>query len=207
MSVSSQEADFMATVTSSQKISQRVSIDDFVGGLRKLALEDFTGVQGTLAYLRANPVDPESLQRYLFWDAQHYTRNLIDKTELYELLAICWEVGQRSSIHNHKGQNCWMAAPVGRLAVQNYKLLSEDLAAHHCNIVPTDLVEITADNPVAVDPLNPVHDVRNPKEWNARAVTLHVYSRPFDTCVVYSVDQCTCGEIGLQYTSQYGKRC
>jgi len=105
----------MATVTSSQKISRRVSIDDFIGGLRQLHEPDFTGVQGTLAYLRANPVDPESLQRYLFWDAQHYTRNLIDKTELYELLAICWEVGQRSSIHNHKGQNCWMAAPSGGL--------------------------------------------------------------------------------------------
>jgi cysteine dioxygenase len=197
----------MATVTSSQKILKRVSIDDFIGGLRKLAEADFTGVQGALAYLRANPVEPESLQRYLFWDAQHYTRNLIDKTELYELLAICWEVGQRSSIHNHKGQNCWMAAPLGRLAVQNYKLLSEDLAAHSCNILPTDVVEITAENPVAVDPANPVHDVRNPKEWNTRAVTLHVYSRPFDSCIVYSVEQCSCGEIGLAYTSTYGKRC
>jgi len=197
----------MATVTSSQKISRRVSIDDFIGGLRQLHEPDFTGVQGTLAYLRANPVDPESLQRYLYWDAQHYTRNLIDKTELYELLAICWEVGQRSSIHNHKGQNCWMAAPIGRLAVQNYRLLAEDLEAHRCNIVPTDVVEITPEHPVAVDPLNPVHDVRNPKEWNQRAVTLHVYSRPFDSCIVYSVDQGSCGEIGLTYTSMFGKLC
>jgi cysteine dioxygenase len=198
----------MATVTPAQKrFSQRVSIEDFVGGLRQLRESDFTGVQGTLAYLRANPVDSESLQRYLFWDAQHYTRNLIDKTELYELLAICWEVGQRSSVHNHKGQNCWMAAPLGRLAVQNYRLLAEDLAAHRCNIVATDVVEINADNPVAVDPLNPVHDVRNPKEWSARAITLHVYSRPFDSCIVYSVDQGSCGEIGLTYTSMYGKRC
>ena len=75
--------------------------------------------------------------------------------------------------------------------MQNYALLAEDLAAHHCNIVPTDQVEITVGNPVAVDPLNPVHDVRNPREWNERAVSLHVYSRPFDSCVVYSVEQCT----------------
>jgi Cysteine dioxygenase type I len=197
----------MSTVTSSRKIDQPVSLETFVDGLHKLREPDFSGVHGTLEYLRANPVDPETLRPYLFWDAQHYTRNLIDKTELYELLAICWDVGHRSSIHNHKGQNCWMAAPVGRLAVQNYRLLSEDLAAHRCNIVPTDLVEITAENPVAVDPLNPVHDVRNPRELNQRAVTLHVYSRPFASCVVYSVEQCTCGEIGLQYTSMYGKRC
>jgi hypothetical protein len=111
----------------------------------------------------------------------------------------------RSSVHNHKNQNCWMAAPIGRLQVNNYQVLEEDLQSQHCNIIPTDTVEITHNNPVAVDPLNPVHDVRNPREWNQRAVSLHLYSRPFDSCVVYSCDQGTCGEIGLCYTSMYGK--
>ena len=197
----------MATEVSSQKTHQTLTIDDFVNGLHKLREKDFSGVQGTLEYLQATRVDPETLKPYLFWNAQHYTRNLIDKTDLYELLAICWEPGMKSSIHNHKGQNCWMAAPIGELMVQNYRVLSEDLAAHQCKIEATDEVRITTSNPVAVDPLNPVHDVRNPREWNQRAVSLHVYSRPFDSCVVYSVEQCTCGEIGLQYTSMYGKMC
>ena len=197
----------MATQTSSTKILQAVSIDDFVSGLRKLVEKDFTEVTGTLNYIRAHPIDAETLQPYLFWNSQHYTRNLIDKTDLYELLALCWEPGMKSSIHNHKGQNCWMAAPSGRLLVQNYRVLEENLAAHHCNICPTDQATITPENPVAVDPLNPVHDVSNPREWNQRAVSLHVYSRPFDSCVVYSVEQCSCGEIGLQYTSEYGKLC
>jgi cysteine dioxygenase len=190
-----------------QKTAQTVSIDEFVSGLQKLAEKDFTGVEGALEYMRSKHIDPETLKPYLFWNAQHYTRNLIDKTDLYELLSLCWEPGMKSSIHNHKGQNCWMAAPMGRLLVQNYKLLEEDLAAHHCNISATDSDIITVNNPVAVDPLNPVHDVSNPREWNERAVSLHVYSRPFDSCIVYSVDQCTCGEIGLQYTSKYGKLC
>jgi cysteine dioxygenase len=197
----------MATSTSTDlsQIIRRVSIDEFVAGLHKLRETDFIGVTGTLQYITSNPVDAKSLQPYLFWNAQHYTRNLIDKTELYELLAICWEPGMHSSIHNHKGQNCWMAAPIGRLAVQNYRVISEDLAAQHCCIEPTDSVEITSVQPVAVDPLNPVHDVRNCREWGERAVSLHVYSRPFDSCVVYSVEQGTCGEIGLGYTSMYGK--
>jgi Cysteine dioxygenase type I len=199
----------MATATSADanKATRRVSVEEFVTGLRKLREEDFTGVSGTLRYLTSNPVDGESLKPYLFWNAQHYTRNLIDKTDLYELLAICWEVGTRSSIHNHKGQNCWMAAPIGRLAVQNYRLISEDLASQRCEIVPTDVVEITASTPVAVDPLNPVHDVRNCREWDERAVSLHIYSRPFDSCIVYSVEQGSCGEIGLNYTSMHGKLC
>ena len=197
----------MATATSadSNKATRRVSVEEFVTGLRKLREDDFAGVRGTLQYLTANPVDADSLQPYLFWNAQHYTRNLIDKTDLYELLAICWEPGMRSSIHNHRGQNCWMAAPIGRLAVQNYRVISEDLATQCCEIVPTDVVEITSATPVAVDPLNPVHDVRNCREWGERAVSLHIYSRPFDSCIVYSVEQGSCGEIGLSYTSMYGK--
>jgi len=195
----------MAAGTSLTKAVHKVSIGEFVKNLCKLSQQAFDTVEAPLACLRDNPVDPNSLQPYLFWNQQHYTRNLIDKTELYELLAICWEVGMGSSIHNHKDQNCWMAAPIGRLSVCNYRVIEEDLVAQHCNIVPTDVVEITAGNPVAVDPLNPVHDVRNLREFGDRAVSLHLYSRPFDSCVVYSVEQHTCGEIELHYSSMYGK--
>ena len=195
----------METGNFTETAVQRVSIKDFVNNLQKLAEHDFDNVEIPLAFLRAHPVDPDSLQPYLFWNQQHYTRNLIDKTDLYELLAICWEVGMTSSIHNHKDQHCWMAAPVGRLSVCNYRVLEEDLASHHCDIVPTDVVEITGSSPVAVDPANPVHDVRNRREFGERAVSLHIYSRPFDSCIVYSVDQHSCGEIGLHYNSMFGR--
>ena len=184
---------------------RKVPIDQLVKDLQKLGERDFDVIETPLEVLRANPVDPGSLKPYLFWNLQHYTRNLIDKTPLYELLAICWEVGMKSSIHNHKDQNCWMAAAMGRLTVQNYRVVEEDLTNHRCDIVPTDMVEINSTHPVAVDPLNPVHDVRNPRECGERAVSLHLYSRPFDSCVVYSVEQHTCGEIGLHYNSMYGK--
>ena len=192
----------MSTTTTT---THTVPVQQLIAHLEELRDADFLKVERPLAVLRAHPVDPDSLAPYLFWNSQHYTRNLIHKTELYEMLAICWDVGMKSSIHNHKNQNCWMAAPVGRLEVHNYRVLEEDLQSQHCNIIPTDTVEITSTHPVAVDPLNPVHDVRNPREWNQRAVSLHVYSRPFDSCVVYSCEQHTCGEIGLCYTSMHGE--
>ena len=136
--------------------------------------------------------------------AQHYTRNLIDKTETFELMAICWEIGQVSSIHNHRDQNCWMAVPIGRLMVQNYRVISKDLSAHRCQIEPTEQFEMNPSQPCAVDPAEPVHSVYNPREWNQRAVSLHVYSRPFDSCEVYSVEQGTCGDIRLHYTTVKG---
>lgn len=183
-----------------------VPIDVLVEGLQGLPEPAFNELEQVRNLLRDRPVDPASLERYLFWDSQHYTRNLIDKTPLYELLAICWEVGHVSSIHNHRDQNCWMAVPLGQLQVQNYRVLAQDLQAGTCNVVKSDLVVMDREHPCAVDPRAPVHRVQNPRQWRQRAVSLHVYSRPFDTCDVYSEEQQSCGTIGLSYTSVRGSR-
>jgi cysteine dioxygenase len=194
------------TPSGSQSVATLVSIDEFVAELRKRSESSFREVTEIHNFLRDHPVTPESLAPYLVWDRQHYTRNLIDKTPLYEVVAICWEVGQASSIHNHRDQNCWMATPIGNLKVQNYHVISQDEELGTCRIEPTDTVDMDPSNPVAVNPLEPVHRVYNPAELNQRAVSLHVYSRPFDTCVVYSAQQGTCGTIKLHYTTEYGKR-
>src|SRR5436309_14009053 len=104
-----------------------VAIQEFVSKLRSCSETDFVNVPLIHELLRRHPVDRQSIEKYLNWDRRHYTRNLIAKTPLFELIAICWEVGQASSIHNHKGQNCWMALPVGRLLVQSYLVLHQDL--------------------------------------------------------------------------------
>jgi len=151
------------------------------------------------------PVAEAILAPFLSWDPQHYTRNLIDKTTLYELIAICWEVGQGSSVHNHRDQNCWMAAPIGKLLVENFQVGFQDIEAGKCQLQASNTVELTAANPCAVDPKKPVHRVVNPREAHQRAVSLHVYSQPFDTCVVYSPEQGTCGDIRLHYNTVFGK--
>src|SRR5882672_3191367 len=176
-------------------VAKQVSIQDFVAELQKFPEAVFRETESIRSFLQNMPVNADSLSTYLTWDRQHYTRNLIDKTSLYELVAICWEVGQASSVHNHRDQNCWMAVPVGRLQVENFHVVHQDVSAGVCELETTDTVEMNISHPCAVDPLEPVHRVVNPRAFGQRAVSLHVYSRPFDTCVVYSAEQGTCGEI------------
>src|SRR5713101_6331886 len=111
-----------------------VAIEELVAKLRCCKSEHFDEVDHVRELLRASPADPESLSRYLIWDGQHYTRNLIDKTPLYEL------------------------------RVQNYRVLREDLNTGACDIEPSDTVEISPSSPTAVNPLQPVHSVYNPAE-------------------------------------------
>jgi hypothetical protein len=98
-----------------------------------------------------------------------------------------------------------MAVPIGRLLVQSYHMISQDLRSGQCKLEATDTVEMNAAHPCPVDPRVRVHRVLNPRKFNERAVSLHVYSRPFDSCVVYSLEEGTCGEIKLHYTTEYGK--
>jgi cysteine dioxygenase len=190
---------------STQVVTKQLSFRDFVGELHKFPQPAFDKTQQLLSFLQHTSVLPETLTPYLTWDRQHYTRNLIDKTPLYELIAICWEVGQISSVHNHRDQNCWMSVPIGRLLVENFHLVSQDIEHGKSQLTPTDTVEMNATHPCAVDPADPVHRVVNPKRFGERAVSLHIYSRPFDTCVVYSPEQSTCGVIKLHYTTMFGK--
>jgi len=189
-----------------QATTKQLSIQEFVAELRKFPQPAFDRTDQIVHFLEKTQIAPDTLTQYLTWDRQHYTRNLVDKTPLYELVAICWEVGQVSSVHNHRDQNCWMAVPIGKLLVQNYRVVSQSLEEGTCQLEPADTLEMNPTQPCAVNPLEPVHRVFNPSEFNQRAVSLHVYSRPFDTCVVYSPDQGTCGEIKLHYTTEYGKK-
>ena len=191
---------------STQATTKQFSIQGFVAELRKFPQAAFDRTDQIIHFLEKTQIAPDTLGQYLTWDRQHYTRNLVDKTSLYELVAICWEVGQASSVHNHRDQNCWMAVPIGKLLVQNYRVVAQSLEQGTCQLASADTVEMNPTQPCAVNPLEPVHRVFNPREFNQRAVSLHVYSRPFDTCIVYSPDQGTCGEIKLHYTTEYGKR-
>src|SRR5258707_10106684 len=138
-----------------QSPARPIAIQDFVAALREFSEPAFTRIDEIIHFLQSTPVSSDTLTPYLTWDRQHYTRNLVDKTPLYELVAICWEVGQASSVHNHRDQNCWMAVPIGKLLVQNYRVVAQSLEQGTCQLEPADTVEMNPTQPCAVNPLEP----------------------------------------------------
>ena len=181
-----------------------MAIDDWVKELAAIPARDFT-LERVQDFIRRHAVRPETLQPYLFFSKGNYTRNLIFKNGLFEAMTICWDVGQISRIHNHRDQNCWMAVPIGHLRVQNFRVDARDPAGSTCWLVPTDTYDMDPDHPAAVNPLEPVHQVLNLTEFNRRAASIHVYSKPFDSCEIYLLEKGTYFDAPLHYTSEYGQ--
>jgi len=147
----------------------------------------------------------QTLAPYLFYSKGHYTRNLIHKCELFEVIAICWEVGQASRIHNHRDQSCWMSVPIGRLRVQNFRVEAKDQSHGTCRLVPTDSYDMDPEHPGTVQPGQPVHQVLNLKEFAQRSTSIHIYSYPYSSCEVYSIEKGVYADAPLHYSSEYGK--
>ncbi len=180
-----------------------IRIDEFAEALAAIPEKNFTHA-AVLDFMRTNRVDAGTLAPYLYFSSERYTRNLILKTPLFELIAICWDIGQKSAIHNHRDQNCWMAAAYGKVMVHNFRLIRKDPATGFCELESTTQFVIDPASPQEVDPAEPIHQVVNATSFNSRAVTLHVYSKPFDTCEVYDLKEKHYQDVQLSNTSEFG---
>ncbi len=185
-------------------MNTKVAIQQFADELAAIPEAEFTHDR-VLKFLRVNVVDPGSLNPYLWFSADHYTRNLILKTDLFELLAVCWEVGQKSPIHNHRDQNCWMAIPYGKLQVHNFTLIQKDSSTGFCELGSSGQFQIDPENPTEVDPEEPIHQVLNLSSFASKAVSLHIYSLPFDSCEVYDLKEKRYQDLPLINTTEHGK--
>ena len=184
----------------------QVSIDKLIEGLRAIPDESFV-CDNVYEYLSENPVEKDSIDRFLFWSPSFYTRNLVYKDARFEMLAICWEPGQVSRVHNHDGQRCWMTVPIGRLKGQNFAVEDIDESKGFCRLRETDTFELSESVAAKVELEEPIHQVLNLAEFNERAVSIHIYSKPYDRCLSYCRDTNTYKEVQLFYTSVDGNLC
>ena len=139
----------------------------------------------------------EDWSEYQTWSDTGYTRNLVHRCGEFELLLLCWERGQASPIHDHSGQNCWMAVLEGTLEEAHFVAAESGtgLSAGRVRSLGTGEVAFIQDE-IAWHRIRPLGD--------ARSVSLHLYANPIDSCRVFddvSGEPCS---IDLSYHSVRG---
>ena len=179
-------------------MTRYIDMDDFVNTLETMAARALP-VNDVQAYLEQTRITPATFEPYLHYKPERYTRHLVHKTEAFEVLVICWDVGQQAPIHGHEGELCWARVERGKLRFTNYRLVSE---------TPLQLAPLSAaiDGGVGyLDGPADIHAVQNCIEFGAPAASLHVYSRPYAECDIYDLVRGERQRARMSYDTMYGK--
>ncbi len=183
-----------------------VKIQNLIEGLCEIPDAEFR-CDDVYQFLAKNPVNVESINKYIHWSDKFYTRNLIYKDVRFEMMAICWERGQVSKIHNHSDQMCWMTVPIGKLRGQNFRAVEIDEEKGFCKLEETDNFSLSDCLAAKVELEQPIHQILNLPEHDERAVSLHIYSKPFNKCLTYCRETHRFAEVSLSYASVDGILC
>ncbi len=181
-----------------------LSIEDWVKGLAEIPAPEFTQ-ENVQHYLHKHAIVPSSLAPYTFSSSQRYTRNLIFKNDVFECLALCWDIGQSSSIHNHNDKLGWIYLIHGHLFVQNYQVENRGQMRHTCRLIPTDSAELGTSGTAYVGNEQAVHRVCNLPRYQQRAISVHIYQQPMSQCEIYSPEAGTYEVLQLSYISELGR--
>ena len=99
-----------------------------------------------------------------------YTRNLVFRNESFEIMVICWNYGQRSCIHDHPENGCFLKVLQGSLVEETYKMISGKPSLAKSS-------ELSVGSIAYQKGKTGLHRIINP-HMDQRTVTIHIYSPP-----------------------------
>ena len=127
--------------------------------------------------LESMQINLEALKDHIgYTEERSYQRNIIKKTEHYEMVAITWRAGQDTPIHDHKGSDCAFLIVEGTSTETIYELNDDNRAvpSHVRHYAPGEVC--AADEP-------DIHRISN--DTDGDLINLHVYTPPLSGFGIY----------------------
>jgi cysteine dioxygenase len=124
------------------------------------------------------PLNPKLVSR-----PGSYTRTCAYRDAAFEVVLLNWATGSASPIHDHGDQHCWMLVLRGRLEVEDYVRLDPGDVPGYAHVEPCGSRTLDAGGMDLRAGRFDLHRVAATSE--APALSLHVYSAPLRTFLVY----------------------
>ena len=139
------------------------------------------------ALLRRLELDPEELRPHLGFKPNTYTRHRLFRSDLCELLVLCWLPGQRTAIHDHNGS-------YGAIHVHEGALAEEMFALNEAGEVVCAEMHTLATGEVTGTDVPDIHRIGNAEGGGSRLITIHVYAPPLRVINTYQLGSTEVGE-------------
>ena len=176
------------------------ALHTYLGKDGSLATHDPAVIMDLMQQYTSNEAD---WHKFAHFDSWKYTRNLVDAGNgCFNLMILCWGPGQASAIHDHSGAHCVMKVLSGQLCETLYEwprsLCQSDKALDVPMRLDSEEAPFSATTSMSVrgsavlqrNQITYIHDsiglhrVSNPS-LQEPAVSLHLYTPPFDECRTY----------------------
>jgi len=116
-------------------------------------------------------------EQFAFSKLDCYSRNCIERTEVFELILICWDKGATTPVHAHDEQRCWIYQIDGNI---NEVRFNQDKKG---DLVPCYQKQLTPGCLSYMQDEMGYHALENSIE--STAMSLHLYVSPIDSCQVF----------------------
>lgn len=147
------------------------SLSQLVEILKESPTEDFVSISKTVKLTAEDVVD------YATWSTEKYTRNCVEINDRFELILLCWEPGQKTPIHDHGGEECWVYFINSQFEEVIYTQTGADLEVKKSATVTHGAVTYMTD-------FMGVHSLQN--VGDTRGFSLHLYAKPIKSCNVFN---------------------
>ncbi|HLI94882.1 MAG TPA: cysteine dioxygenase family protein [Candidatus Baltobacteraceae bacterium] len=125
-----------------------------------------------------------------------YTRTLLFKNDLFEILALHWRPNSISAIHDHGGALCWLSVARGTLGVENYLRTDTGAANGYACVALEGRDDLRAGS---IDYRQDDVHLHRCVARDSEAVTLHVYAHPIERFHTFDERSNTCTEVHSTY--------
>lgn len=174
-----------STPTAEQKQAPRFSLDALNETLASLTSAP---TQSELdALLRKLELEPEELRAHLGFKPNTYTRRRLFRSDLCELLVLCWLPGHRTAIHDHNGS-------YGAIRICEGAMDEEIFALNETGEVEFATRHERAAGDVTGTDVPDIHRIGNAEQSEERMVTIHVYAPPLRVINTYQLGSAEVGE-------------
>ncbi len=162
--------EIMSLTTQIQNLKQLLS------ELENVEDGDYSKIANRLA------LSKEELRTLAVFSEERYTRVCIARTDNYELLLLGWNAHQATLIHGHDQQACWVHFVEGEFIEELYSFNSDNrqMVKNKTQIVAEGKTTFMEDE-------MGYHSLINTSD--SKALSLHLYVKPIDSCVIFDEDQ------------------
>jgi cysteine dioxygenase len=169
-------------------LQTRFALDDFILQMMRISPAQLH-LEQLYDWVSRLDLKADILKPHIAFCSEHYQRRLLCRTTRFDLLVLCWEPGQASTIHDHTDSLNVTRVYQGQLTSREFVVDRPSKPSSHFNQSAVEAMpHLTRETQLGRTDLvtverHQVHQLANTAD--EPLITLHVYARPLHHITVY----------------------